>query len=58
MIQTSRGTYNKEKHMIIQDIFKPPSVDTVKQTFSCGAVFKPKSLHQLLETTWSLCAFF
>lgn len=23
MIQTSRGTYNKEKNTIIQDIFKP-----------------------------------
>lgn len=41
MIQTSRGTYNKEKHMIIQDVFKLPTVDIVNQTYSCGAVFKP-----------------
>lgn len=40
MIQTSRGTCNKEKHMIIQGIFKPPTVDIVNQTFSCGAVLK------------------
>lgn len=40
MIQTSRGTYRKEKHMIIQGIFKPPTVDIVNQMFSCGAVFK------------------
>lgn len=40
MIQTSRGTCNKEKHMIIQDIFKPPTVDIANQTFSHGAVFK------------------
>lgn len=41
VIQTSRGTYNKEKHMIIQDIFKPSTVDIVNQTFSHGAVFEP-----------------
>lgn len=40
IVQTSRGTCNKEKHMIIQDIFKPPTVDIANQTFSRGAVFK------------------